>query len=343
MINNCKNCGGKLYFSPRDKGNKCLNCGTVFPIEYNYKFNKREFSESFQLDNDPLQNEIKSVKCSACGANMVLNKLAIQATCPYCGSTSVEESKAKNLMQIDSIIPFAFTKMEALKKFKKAVNTKFYANKKIFAGITMDNVQGAYVNAFVFDYETVSTYTGTVSEEKTFKNKDGETVSKTIYKNINGTLNKTFKNLTIEANSNFEQAQLVSIMPYDYTMSVEFKKDFITGHILEYKNEMFKDCVSRAERIMENAIKNELASNYGGTIVNLNLNVSYPYKKYNYCLLPVYFFTKEYKNKRYTVVVNGQTGKLGKLPKSGWRIFFTILLGALLICGLGFLIAFLIK
>ena len=43
---------------------------------------------------------------------------------------------------------------------------------------------------------------------------------------------------------------------------------------------------------------------------------------YKYVLLPVYVGNTEYKNKKYELLINGQTGKVyGKAPKSPWKVF----------------------
>ena len=41
-INTCSSCGGRLEFSPSDKALKCINCGSVYPIEYKKEQLKHE-------------------------------------------------------------------------------------------------------------------------------------------------------------------------------------------------------------------------------------------------------------------------------------------------------------
>ncbi len=325
MIKDCKNCGGKLYFSPKNKGHVCESCGSIFPIKYNYNFKKKSFDENVDLKVDELASSLKNIRCKSCGANIMLSKYQIQTTCPYCGSTTIEESKKKKLMYIDSIIPFSFGKAEALKKFKSTLNKKFYANKKIFKNITKKDINGAYVNTFVFDMVTTTRYSGVLKYTKMVTNKDGESKAVTKYKDICGEFDKVYKNLTVEANSNLEQRDLYSIMPFQYASAVDFQDDFMHGYMLEYQDKMFNDCVAVAEGIIEKDIKNELLKKYEcDSIVHLTLNTNYIDKKYNYCLLPVYFVNKIVKDRKYTAVMNGQTGKVGRLPKSALRVFMTI-------------------
>ena len=326
-MNSCKNCGSKIQFTPKEKGNKCASCGSVFPIEYNYGFFKKPFSANVNLKVDNFAKSIKSLRCSSCGATMVLNKLETQSSCPYCGNTSVIEGRKNKLMYIDSIIPFNFSKDEALKQFKSTLVSKFYADKAVFKGITTENISGIYVNAFVFDFIANASYSGVFSYTETTKDKDGNTQWKTVHKSVSGIYNNNFENITVEANSHINQDELRSIMPVDYRAAVDFKEDFMNGYLLEYEDKMFNDCVNTAELLVKKRIESDLLRKHNcDRIVSLTLNINYIDKKYNYCLLPVYLVTNVYKNTKYTSLINGQTGKIGKLPTSVGKILLTIFL-----------------
>ncbi len=342
MLKNCENCGGKLHFSPKDKGNVCESCGSIFPVPYNYNFNKKTFDEHDNFAKvDEFAQSMKSLKCKSCGANVLFDKFQIQTTCPYCGSPTIEKNSSKKLMYIDSIIPFAFSKKDCLSKFKAIARKKFYVNKKILKNIAEKDIKGVYVNAFVFDMVTYSTYSGIFSYKKT-EHRNGETRTRTIYKNVSGILDKTFKNITVEANSNLDQKDLFSIMPFDYGAAVDFKKEFMYGYMLEYEDKMLNACVEVAEQIVRNRIKDELLKKHGcDNIERLDINTDYIDRKYNYCLLPVYFVNTLYKDKNYKLLMNGQTAKTGKLPKDKVRVFFTVLLSCILIVGIILLIMYL--
>ena len=327
MLNNCSNCGGKLEFSPKDKGNKCQSCGTVFPITYDYSFNKKSYTEGIYLKKDEFANECKNIKCKSCGASIILSKYQAQTDCPYCGNTSIKETQAKNIMYIDSIIPFAYDKHEAFTKFKSTVRKRFYANKKMFKNMTEHDIKGAYINAFVFDLNTTNSYSGVFKYTKTITDNEGNKKTVIKHKAVNGIIDKNFQNITVEANSNIDQADLSDILPYEYASAVAFRPDFMQGYMLEYQDRMLEDCAKIAEKIIRKNIERELLKKYKcDSIVELTLNISYNEKKYNYCLLPVYFVNRVYKDKKHTVVMNGQTGAVGSIPSDKWRIFLTIFL-----------------
>ena len=344
MIKNCTNCGGKLYFSPKNKGNVCENCSSVFPIEYDYKFNKKPFEENVVVEKDEFADALQNVKCSSCGANLMFNKFQMQTVCPYCGNTTMVKGRKKKLLYIDSIIPFSYSKNEAINHFKSTLRKKFYANKKAFKNMTDEDVAGVYVNTFVFDFLASSQYYGTLSYTRTVRDKDGNSRTKTFFRDVSGLIDKRFNNISVEANSNIEQKELYSIMPFDYSGAVNFKDDFMNGYILEYQDRKLDDCFKQAEIIARKQIEKEILNRYNcDKIERLDLNTTYLEKRYNYCLLPVYIINKtDKKNKHYKVVINGQTGKIGTLPKDKLRVFLTAFFVALGIVGIALLIMFLL-
>lgn len=341
-MSKCVRCGGVLFFDPKNKSNVCESCGAASPVKYNYVFNKKDFDQAQLMESDPLTKEMRTIKCKSCGANILANKLEMVDKCLYCGSETISASSKKRMMYIDSIVPFTFGKADAVNKFKKTVATRFYANKKVFKGISQQDVTGVYVNTFVFDFNTVSSYVGTLSYQKSVKDSDGSTHYETVTKNVSGRLDKLFKNLTIEANPNLNQRELLQIMPFEYTSAVDFQQDFVNGYVIEYQDKLFNECVANAERVVKRELEREILNRYGcDTIINLDIDTAYLDRKYNYCLLPVYMFNKEYNGKRYKALMNGQSGKVGELPTDKLRVFLTILFSAAIIVGIIFLIIFL--
>ena len=327
MINKCENCGGRIFFSPKNKGNVCEKCGSVFSVEFISEFNKKGFENAVPIENDQLVNNLTNFNCASCGASVLVSKGQLKAQCAYCGDSSLVESRKTSLMFIDSLIPFSCDKEDALEAVKTKIKKNIFARKDVFKKIDINNISGTYVNAFVFDMSTFSKYDGVFSYTRTYKTNDGKTKTETVRKHVSGDFSKLYKNLTIEANSNLEQSELNSVEPFNYPSAVKFKEDFLNGYMLEYQDKSFKDCVSTAEQIINNDIKRCLLRKHNcDRIESLNLTVEYPERSYNYCLLPIYFthIKDEKKNNNYNILMNGQTGKVGKVPLSGWKIFFFI-------------------
>lgn len=326
MTNKCKNCGGNLEFNPKENGCSCVNCGSVFAVKSNLGMKKNEFSQAAELKSKS-NNEVKSFRCNSCGATMILNKNEIKTTCAYCGNSAISQVGQSKMMTIDSIIPFAFNKEEALEIFSNNVKQSFFANKKILRGTSVENFSGVYVNVFVFDLNVNVKYKGVLSYTKTYRNSRGETQTKVVYRHVRGNFDKLFDNIAIESNSYLNQEELNQILPFDYNKAVDFKTEFTYGYAFEYHNEEFDKCFCKAEGMVKHNIKDMILRKYScDRVESLDLEVDYIDKKFNYCLLPVYFINKIYKNKNYHMLMNGQTGALSRLPKRVGRILLMIAL-----------------
>ena len=71
---------------------------------------------------------------------------------------------------------------------------------------------------------------------------------------------------------------------------------------------------------------------------NVRLNASYRSETYKHVLLPVYATSYHYKKRQYTVLINGETGRIqGEYPKSPAKIALLVFAAAVLIGAFFFL------
>ncbi len=340
MKSKCSKCGGRLIFSPKNKGNKCESCGMIYPLEFIKFFDKKDIETA---KNNTNVKDIKNLKCKNCGAEIILNKYELQKNCPYCGNTAIIEEKGKFGLFIDSILPFEKTREEAYNNLKLAYRKRFLANKKFLKNTHEQDLVGLYANAFAFDIDTTAVYSVTLEFTETIKQSDGNMTTRTYHRNDSGIITKPFRDLTVEANSKMTQIDLISVLPFNYKSAIKFSDDFLCGYILESQDKPFNSYIEEAHRIIDFDIKREIRNRYpNATSVNINaLSINNSNEKCNYCLLPLYIVNSKLKDKSFTTFINGQTGKVGKLPKSASRILLLILfilLGIGAVVGISYLI-----
>lgn len=328
-MNNCKNCGSTIIFSPKEKANVCVNCGSKFDIKYESWFEKRIYDDKAinPRDEDKSICVLRKIKCKSCGAMVVLDKYHAQSICPYCGDSEIVDIKSKINLLIDSIIPFAFDSQYALEIIKKKVKTSFFADKSILTTLSKDDVYGLYINSYVFDIKSKSSYKGILRDTIRRKDKDGRSYTEIVSIPVSGDIECDLDNITIEANANVNQQEINAILPFDYHASVKYSSDFMNGYILEYPDKALNEIYQDVRNVLENNIKNKIISKHNAdSILTIDLNINITDSRYNYSLLPIYFIRVETKKKKkHRVVMNGQTGKINSLPKSGWKIFGFIL------------------
>lgn len=334
----CKTCGSNLVFDPSSQMLKCFACSNTYGFPKIQKNFKHSFSDVDQ-DNSEWVQSTKVIKCKTCGAQVELNGYTITEACPYCGSVYTLEAEDIQGLKPDCVVPFKFDYEEGMNTFIRNVKKKFYVSSKFKKHLPKNKVRGIYVPTFTYDTDTNSSYKGTLRYETRTRDSKGNVHVHVHYKPISGTIAENFRDVTIEASSQVTDKEMSAITPYDYNDSYVYDTGFIQGYNAEHYQDDMTTCYNVAVRKMDYQIERDIKSKYSGkgTLENLQVSTNYFNKLYAYRLLPIYVFEFEKaKNKGiFTVMMNGQTGKVGRgLPKSALKISLTVFLVLAIIVGI---------
>lgn len=330
----CPNCGGTMKYSPERQKLHCENCQTCRDIAFEIIEQKRDWKDKDKgtVDTKELAKSIKNLKCPNCGANVELGKLEYSKTCPYCESSLVGVGEDLLTVEPDGIIPFTFSDVEASKKYQAGIKKKFFAPNAFKKAPPVENIKGVYIPAFSFDANSVSKYSGRLASDESYTDSRGNRRSRTTYRNIMGVHTTKNIDVVVESSSKINQVQMGDILPYPMQKLVKFQQGFIMGYTVEqYENNVY-ECKMIAKRIMEENIKRQILSKYHyDKVVSFDMSTDWSEEKYMYYLLPIYKCDYKYKDKTYTTIMNGQTGKVGGgYPKSAFKIAMVIIFAVLL-------------
>lgn len=324
----CKNCGGDLIFNPKTQNLDCEKCGSSFPFTMVHRTQKKQYKRGIP-NQDTLEwaRQSKKVKCQTCGAEIELHGLAFTSRCPYCESSYVGDIANLPGLKPDAIVPFAFNEEDALVKFQEGIKKKFFVPRKFKKKLPKNKMVGIYVPTFNFDMDTSTTYKGVLERTVTVR-RGKETVRKTERFNISGTKNMIHRNYVIESADNVNDKQITSLLPYDFDKSYEYDPDFIRGHNAKHYEDNLDKCHDLAVKKIEDIIKANILKQYDyDRVISYSQSSIYSNEAYIYRFLPLYNFVFDYNKKQYTVVMNGQTGKVGKgLPISPLKVSILVLL-----------------
>ncbi|MBQ8522827.1 MAG: hypothetical protein IJ458_04140 [Clostridia bacterium] len=326
-INECKSCGGRVEFSPKHKGLKCVNCGSIYSIKYTQSISKRPVgSEISSFDMQKWQENNHSYTCQNCGANIVLNKMDITSTCKYCNTNSLVPLEDLPGLKPEIIIPFKISKDDAKTEFNNRIKKRKFLPLNFKKNLPKADIGATYISSFTFEMLVTATYSGRLRISKTVRDKDGRTRTVYEYRPISGNVRQQFDNLVVEASDKINQDEIMDIFPYDFNESYDYDDDFVKGYNVGYYNQTVEQAEIRAKHDAVNIIERQIHNKYSDPIESLTIKPVYLNINYNYALLPTYFVTFSYKNKSYINVMNGQTGKIGgKVPRSGVKItLFTL-------------------
>ena len=330
----CQGCGGDLIFNPKTRKLNCEKCGSEYDFNMVKRIDKLPYTRG--LDNQGLLNawasEAKILKCDTCGANIELIGREVSKKCPYCESSYVADINAFPCLKPNAVIPFAFDEMGALDAFKQGIKKKFFAPSAFKKRLPKNQIYGVYVPSFNFDMDTRTTYRGVLERKVTVK-RGKETVVKYERFNIKGVQDMIHRNFVIESSDNLDDKQVTSLLPYDFDESYEYNENFIRGHSSRYYEDNLDKCHDLAKQKIDENIKQFILRKYDyDRVISFEASTIYSNEKYIYRLLPLYKFEFDYKKKKYIVVMNGQSGKIGKgLPVSPLKVSFVVLLVLILI------------
>lgn len=338
-INACSSCGGRVEFNPKYKGLKCLNCGSVYPIEYKKTILKHPVgSTASNYDMQKWQNNNRSYSCQNCGANIVLSKMDISAKCQYCNTSALVPLDDLPGLKPDVIIPFKISKEDAKVEFANRVKKRNFLPLNFKKNLPTTNIGATYISSFTFAMFVNATYKGTLRISRTVRDRNGRSRTEYTYRPISGTISNQFDNLVVECSDKLNQDEVLNIFPYNFAESYDYDDDFVKGYNVGYYNQTVEQAEVVAKKDALEAVERQIRAKYSHPIERLTITPTYSNVGYNYALLPVYFVAFNYKNKQYLNIMNGQTGVTsGKVPRSGVQItlltlFIILLVGIPILC-----------
>ena len=322
----CPSCGGTMLFAPGTDGLLCQSCGHTEKIPElisEVKAQELDLSSAQSFASHDWGMETQVYQCSQCGGQTINNKLLLSGMCPFCGSTTVIPIQpSTELLAPNGIIPFKVNETRATNYFKNWARDLFLAPEKLAQNSKLDKFKGIYVPYFTFDVDTVNQYTG----KFTFKTDKTDSEGKIIYepKYKSGAFQYRVNDFPVVASSIIASDRiLVSAMQYKTEEAKVYTPDALAGFPAENYSVGLNEAWNRAANDMNHYLK-EIARIYEHAEYQVNTKIvttSYSNVTYKYLLVPVWINSFVYDNRRFMIVVNGQTGEVrGQWPKSFGRL-----------------------
>ncbi len=314
MIYKCTNCDASLKYNPVIKLLECENCCSVFKVEDLTPYEDAE--ESFtrpdtagQYSDSPDDNEMMDCNifsCTACGAELAINGVEASTFCAYCGQPTIVFNRVSQQMKPSYIIPFQFERDQAEGAIREKLSKGFFIPKEI-RNFEVERLRGIYIPFWLFDmyYHDKQVLKGRVKSGK-------NSVTRYFYRE--GEVE--FKNITTDASEQLSDESSQRLEPYDISRKKEFDVGYMSGFYADRydvpKEHAVGVAINRAEELYdEQIIKTVRAS----SVKVVQRDPEYKVHKSEYIMLPAWFMTFRYQDEPYTVLVNGQTGKIiGAVP-----------------------------
>ena len=297
------------------------NFEKAYEQEHSYQELENFGEETVQLDR---------YICSSCGAILLLHGEQITKECGFCGNATITFDKVSDEKKPDKILPFKLSQEQALECIKNEYSDKprqKYTS-PLVQNINVTDIRGIYIPNWL--------YSGKVRKRMVFKLSDiSDEKSKTYIKDATAEYNQ----VPINAALNLNDEITANLEPYDFSKLTDFNIDFLTGFYAD-KSDMttaqgLRNAEKRFDTFMTKTLVDSFADDMGNDVSpkkSAATRATYMYcptKNYEsgneyvlenerdinmtnteYIFLPVYFVAVKDGNEVYTILVNGQTGKV---------------------------------
>ena len=316
----CKSCAGRLIFNPSTQKLECAQCGSSYRPEDVEDFNSRLDSRYY---------DTRVYTCPQCGAEVITSDTEVSTFCVFCSNPAIVFNRIAKEYKPDGIVPFKITKEEAIERIKKRFLKNPIVPKAVKAKCTPENLRGIYVPYWIInaDYTEADFISGKVKKGKR---------SETEYFSRAG--DAKFKNIPIDGSNSLNDDISRKLEPFYLEDAKAFDEDYLNGFYssasdLDYK-ELRNSAAFRCHKLYEDEIVKTVKANDVKVLDSIYwVDI---HDDPIYMMMPVWFFTFKYEDKPYTVLVNGQSGKVvGTMPwqkKKIWGIAITVFLIVQLLC-----------
>lgn len=250
--------------------------------------------------------QMKILHCNACGAELAVNGVETSSFCAYCGQATVVMDRVEDYLQPDYIMPFRITKDQAEAIIRNRISQGSFIPEGI-KNFEVEKLRGIYVPFWLFDM-----YYGDDQYWK-YTKKQGKS-SVTRYSHRLGDC--FFRKMTLDASKNFNDDSSQRLEPYNMDDLRAFDPAFLSGFYSDRFDVGTADLESLAYRRGKELFDENMKKTLRHPEAKLDFSIPlHRVLKREYALLPVWFLTFRYENMPYTILVNGQTGKMvGAVP-----------------------------
>jgi len=333
----CPQCGSVLKFEPGTTNLKCPYCASEFPIDVvKAPIIELNYIETIShLEDQGDFEEISTVKCSACGAQVTFQPHVSADQCPYCANPLIDRERiSKKALKARYLLPFKAKAKETNDLFKQWINGLWFAPNSLKKLAQKDHgVTGVYLPYWTFDANTRTSYEGARGdcyyEPQTYTvMRDGRMVNETVmvqkvrWTPAEGEVQLQFDDVLVSGSNSLPSEYVQLLEPWDLKNLVSYDDRFLSGFLSETYQIGPKDGFDLAKARMDPEITAAIQSDIGGDLQQVHsTDTQYSHVTFKHILLPIWISSYRYNNKLYRFLVNARTGEIhGERPWSAIKI-----------------------
>lgn len=341
----CPGCGSILKYEPGTSQLKCPYCGTEVPIEQkNVRVQEKDYVAFLsRAEDEAITQETTSIKCSECGAEIVVPEQVVADTCPYCANSLIVDQKVvKRSIRPEYLLPFGASAKETNELFRRWLSSLWFAPGSLKKLAQADKgVVGIYAPYWTFDAATSSDYSGARGDyylvpETVIVVRDGREVQETQmvqkirWTPVGGRVDLGFDDVLVVGSTSLPTAYAQSLEPWDLANLKAYDDRYLSGFLSESYRIGPRDGFELAKERMAEGIHEAIQQDIGGDVQQVaSVETVHRNITFKHILLPIWTNCYRYHNKVYRFLVNARTGEVqGERPWSWIKIALAVAAGA---------------
>ena len=321
----CPNCDGGIEFSSGEQKMKCPYCDSEFEIEslmaYQAELDK-QYEDDMTWDtggNEWQAGEADGLRvycCNSCGGEVVADETTGATECPFCGNPVIMTGQFAGSLRPDLVIPFQMDKKAAM-----TILLNHYKGKVLLPKVFKDEnhvkeVKGIYVPVWLFDADADAHVQYKTTRVRHWSDSNYR-YTETNHYMVTRAGDIGFQHVPVDGSSKMDDTLMESIEPFDIRGAVDFRTAYLSGYLADKYDVDAAASIGRANERIKRSTEEAFAATVTGynTVVPVSSNIKLNNSKAKYALFPVWMLNTQWKGKKFTFAINGQTGKIaGDLP-----------------------------
>ena len=321
----CPHCDGGIEFSSGEQKMKCPYCDSEFEIEslmaYQAELDK-QYEDDMTWDtggNEWQAGEADGLRvycCNSCGGEVVADETTGATECPFCGNPVIMTGQFAGSLRPDLVIPFQMDKKAAM-----TILLNHYKGKVLLPKVFKDEnhvkeVKGIYVPVWLFDADADAHVQYKTTRIRHWSDSNYR-YTETNHYMVTRAGDIGFQHVPVDGSSKMDDTLMESIEPFDIRGAVDFRTAYLSGYLADKYDVDAAASIGRANERIKRSTEEAFAATVTGynTVVPVSSNIKLNNSKAKYALFPVWMLNTQWKGKKFTFAINGQTGKIaGDLP-----------------------------